>query len=78
MSTGAVPTKEDLEKLSALLDRSPVTDHREGDYAELLDESQLDGVVVIRRKNGTPISYMPRALWEELLEWNKEEEAKKG
>ena len=39
---------------------------KEGDYAELLDESDENSDVVLRRKNGSPFIMMPRDLWDEL------------
>lgn len=46
---------------------------QEGDYAELASEEDPNGIVVIKRKDGTPIMQMARREWDDILQWQKEE-----
>lgn len=61
----------DLEGLRRLLN-APLWKAEEGDYAELVDENDEDGAVVIRRKSGAPVAMMPREVWDQLLTWKEE------
>lgn len=51
--------------LTKLLSSSPF-EVKDGDYAELADESDEQGLVVIRRKNGQMVATMPRDVWDAL------------
>jgi hypothetical protein len=55
-----------LLDLAENLFRSPELSPEPGDYAELLDEEDERGVVVVRRENGEPIAFMARSVWDEL------------
>jgi hypothetical protein len=54
-----------LESLMAMIGRQwPAS--ASGGTAELLDEDDPEGMVILRNARGEPECYMPRALFEEL------------
>lgn len=59
--------RDDLTKLFEILNKIPFLTPQDGDYCELEDENQPDGIVVFRRKSGAPFMYMPRADYEALI-----------
>jgi hypothetical protein len=42
-----------------------------GDYAELADENDEQGIVNLCRKDGTVIAQMPRQLWDDLQDYDE-------
>lgn len=44
----------------------PLFESQPGDYAELADENDEDGTVVLRRADATPVCAMPRDVWDDL------------
>ena len=59
-------TKDPLAELAALIERQATIALGEGDYAELVNEDEPDGYVRVCRKDGTPVIFAPRALWDKL------------
>lgn len=55
-----------LERLAQLLDKQGLVNHEEGDYARYEDEKHPDAGVVLCRKDGTVIIWMPTIVWSEL------------
>ena len=47
---------------------TPLYKAEKGDYAELVDENDEQGMVGIYRKSGTPVLFMPRDVWDRLRE----------
>jgi len=59
-----VTATPDLEATLALLDRNPITRSLVGDYAELVDENDPEGMVQVCTSDGTPRIIMSRADWD--------------
>jgi hypothetical protein len=43
---------------------TPPFESKAGDYAELVDENDENGMVVIRRGDGAPVCWVPRDVWD--------------
>lgn len=61
-----------LDMLRQIIDREPVFEPQEGDYAQLADEENETGLVNVYRKNGTLVLQMPREVWDQLRAHPKE------
>jgi hypothetical protein len=57
-----------LQALFKHLDRTPLFKKEEGDYWE----EDENGVVFLRRKDGTPVLMMPKADYEAMKKWREE------
>lgn len=57
-----------LQELKLILDGAPFITPEKGDYAELVNEDDEEGLVQICRKNGSVLMVMPIEVWKELRE----------
>ncbi len=57
-----------LQELKSILDGTPFITPEEGDYSELVNEDDEEGLVQICRKNGAVLMVMPIEVWKELRE----------
>lgn len=71
--TSSAPEADPIQALHAVLSQCPSI-YRDGDYSELVDESQPNGAVAFKRKDGQVFMLMPRSAYDQILE---REEAKK-
>ena len=55
-----------MNELRQCLEKHPIFKAEEGDYAELADENDEQGIVNLCRKDGTVLMQMPRDVWNEL------------
>ena len=63
--------KEDLKKAFEELDKHDLCILKDmgQSTAQLLDENNPDGIVVIRDEQGNDRLFMPRCVWDELREY---------
>lgn len=65
-----IPT-DDLLALKQTLDDIDPVSPEPGDYAELVDENDPNGIVQICRQNGQVMMLMSREVYEAMLKWNE-------
>lgn len=54
----------DLLRLQSILEEGACPEPEDGDYWELLDEAEPNGLVVLRRASGHPLMFMSRQSFE--------------
>jgi hypothetical protein len=59
--------KSDLLEIKRLIEKHPILNHMSGDYAELENENDPFGLVVLKRATGHPYAWMPRDVWDSLM-----------
>jgi len=57
----------DLNSIRRLID-TPICQPEEGDYAELVNENDEQGLVRVCSKNGSVVMVIPRDVWDRLVE----------
>lgn len=57
----------DLNSIRLRID-TPICKPEEGDYAELVNENDEQGLVRVCSKNGSVVMVIPRDVWDRLVE----------